>query len=53
MADESIVERFVGTEDCRAATVGDGEDVDGVAVIVVEEEDVVVAGAGRDNEPSC
>ena len=53
MADEFVVDGFVGLKDGGASTVGYSPDVDGVAVVVIEEEDVVVAGARGDNESSC
>ena len=50
VADEFVVDGFVGLEDGGASTVGYSPDVDGVAVVVIEEEDVVVAGAGGYDE---
>ena len=41
---------FVGFEKCRSSSVWGGTDMDCVAVIVVEKEDVVVAWARGNNE---
>ena len=45
VADEAIVEEFISFKDGGSFSVGDGSDIDGVAVVVVEEKDVVVACA--------
>ena len=53
MADEFVVDFFVCFEECGAATVWYGPDVNGIAVVMVQQEDVIVAGAGGDNKAAC
>ena len=50
VANKFVVDMFVGFENGGTPTVGDSPNVDRVAVVVVEEKDVVVAGAGWDNK---
>ena len=53
MADELVVYGFVGFEECGAATVWYGPDVNGIAVVMVQQEDVIVASAGGNNKAAC
>lgn len=46
--DEAGMDEFVGSEDGGSCPVWHGFCVDGIAVVVVEDEDVIVAGAGRE-----
>ena len=50
MANKAIMEELVGFEDGRSFLIRNGCHIDGIAVIMVEQEDVVVASAGRHNE---
>ena len=44
---------FVGCFDGGLFAIGDGFSVNGVAIVVIEEEDIVVAADGRYNKSTC
>jgi hypothetical protein len=48
--DEAIVDGFVGSEDGGGCFAGHGFSMDGIAVVVVQQEKLCVAGAGGDDE---
>ena len=45
VADKAIIEELVGFEYGGSFSIGNGCDIDGIAVVMVEQEDVVVASA--------
>ena len=49
-ANQHVVDVFKGSEDVVGVAGWDGSDIDGVAVVVVEQKYVVVSLAGRDWE---
>ena len=47
---EAADEMLMGTKDVGARSTFDGFDEDGVGIIVVEDDDVLVAGAGQERK---
>jgi hypothetical protein len=50
---QHVEDVFVGGKDVVGIAAGDCTDIDGVAVVVVEEEDAVISLAGWHRESAC
>ena len=51
--DEKVMRGFPGVANAWAFAVWDTDGMDGVGILVVENEHVVVAAAGRDGKQAC
>ena len=51
--DEFVIKHFESSENCFCVAIGDGGGINQVAVVIIEDKNVVVAGAGREWETTC